>query len=184
MKLWQLADKIEAVIHESVDRETGELSDETFKQLDELDYELDEKIRNCAGYADGCRTEAEGIKQVIRDLQSRARTLENHAQWMEAYIGKHAPKDDRWQIRDPRFIVDWAKSERVETLVDPKDDPELKTIDPRFVRRKTVYSVDKKLAREYLKDGHEFDGLKLTTVKRIRIRRGGRGKKEAAGDEE
>ena len=80
MTLHDIASSIEQTLHDNIDPETGEISDETMAKLDELGLELDDKA---AGYGSAYRSlnaRAKAMKEEAKFFTARAKALENSAE--------------------------------------------------------------------------------------------------------
>ena len=58
MKLWEVHDKIEMILAQCVDKETGEIDNEAAEQLDGLEIERRQLVLDIARYLKGERAEA------------------------------------------------------------------------------------------------------------------------------
>ena len=113
MTLYEIHAEIEEVL-EQVDPETGEITEELSKQLDELNIKLEDKLVNCAAYVKALRYEEKALKEEASLLQQRAKTKANRIRSLMEYIADHfsAGKIDapmarlRWQKNPPSVVVD------------------------------------------------------------------------------
>lgn len=83
MKLWEIGDKMEAIMNATIDRETGEISEEGMAELGAVEMEFQEKCLAVAKYCSGERLEAEAIMVKATELTERANKLLNHANGLE-----------------------------------------------------------------------------------------------------
>lgn len=169
MKLWEINDAIEVILA-STAATGGELTEEQEKQLDELDLNLQEKLLHCALYYQGELAEAKAIEAMGKKLMARAKSHASRAEWLLGYMERHAPKDEKFRIRDARVEVKWGKSERVESVFDDLRAAIVSgEIDPKYVREKIEQSIDKAAAKPVLKAGTPIRGLKLVEHTMLRV---------------
>lgn len=172
MKLWEINDKIEAVLN-STAQVGGELSEVQEKELDELLLSQRDKILACALYMQGEEAEAMAIEVMGKKLMARAKVHRNRAEWLMDYMERHAPPEKEFEIDDPRVKIGWKTTQRVESEVaggESKINPEdLSLYDARFVREKTVYEIDKAKAKPVLKAGQTVRGLILKDHRHLAV---------------
>ncbi len=77
MTLYEINQEIEAVLEE-IDPETGELTDEQFEKLSELQIDRNTKIENYALYIKNINAEYKAVKEERQKLQSRESALANN----------------------------------------------------------------------------------------------------------
>lgn len=173
MKLWEIDQRIEQILHETQD-EMGVLSDQAANELNELGMKQEEKILNCGLVLMGHMTEAKAIKDIAKQMLARAKQHENKAEWLRGYMESHAPSDPKFEIKDPRVVVKWTKSKRVDAeilieSVDGMDSPDFDQIDPRFVKTKTIKTIDKAGARKLMLKGEFITGLVMRESQALKV---------------
>lgn len=159
MTLYELTQAMENFDLE-IDPYTGEILNAD--ELDQLQMEHDEKLKNCVHYYKNMLAEAEAIKAEKLRLADRQRTAEKKAEWIKSYIAmdlngeKFEPKDD------VTVRVGWRKSTAVEC------DDVFKVSDE-YLRYKEP-ELDRKKVKEALKAGEEVAGCYLVTRNNISIK--------------
>lgn len=154
--LFHLDAEIEAVLGATVDRETGEVSEEGLALLESLERERDSKALAVAGYIVGLECEAEAVKAQAKRLAERAARHARHADRLRAYLEGHIPRGTK--LRDATVEIGWRKS----TAVEVDDGATL----PESLQRVTV-TPDKKAIGDALKAGAEVPGCRL--VERVNL---------------
>jgi len=175
MNLFEINDAIERIMAESVDRETGEISEEAAATLDDLEIAKTDKLVNCMLYMKGELAEAAGVKSVIDQLTKRMRVHENRAKWIERWMEKNT--DESVDIKDPRGRIYYKESPGKVELDPPDMQPAyFKTsIDPRFVSERTEVVLDKQAALAELramvkrKEEPKLKGLRLAKPKTFKV---------------
>jgi hypothetical protein len=150
MKLFEIHEKIEAILAEGTDLETGEITEEALEALEELEEAKGEKVLAVAAYLKGERCEAEAIANEAHKLMARAKIHENRAERLIKYIAFCIERGEKFS--DARSEVKWIKSQRLE-IAEGTDLPK------EFMRIKRIVEPDKRRLREALKEGEEIDGV-------------------------
>ena len=159
-QLFQIADAIEQLMAEVIDRETGEITDEGLAKLDALEMERDEKALAIAQYQIGILAEAEMVKKQADRLATRAKVLTNQAGRLKQRLTDWLPVGTK--LRDDVVQIGWRKSTAVD-VVDEMALPEdcWKVRDP---------LIDVEGIKGRIKDGEEIPGAKLVTRHHVSIR--------------
>ena len=85
MKLYEINQEIAKVL-DSIDEETGEITEEQFEQLTELNLQREVKIENTALYIKSLRAEAKAIEDERKKLQDKERAVKNKIISLENYL--------------------------------------------------------------------------------------------------
>lgn len=93
MKLYEINEAIEAC----VDKETGEILDET--ALDALQIERDEKIRNIAAWIVNLEADARAYKDRADQFTARRKAAENKAENLRRYLSNQL-NGEKWKDAD------------------------------------------------------------------------------------
>ena len=143
-----------------IDEETGEITNGA--ELDQLEMERDEKLKNCVYYYKNMMAEAEALKAEKEKLAKRQQTAKKKAESMKEYIAycldgeKFAPKDDA-TVR-----VTYRKSESVECA-------DIYQVPDDYLRYKEP-ELDKTKIKKALKAGEAVEGCTLVEKQNIQIR--------------
>ena len=165
MKLWEVSDKIEVILAECVDRETGEIEPEAEKQLDDLQLERRKLVFEIARYIKGEHAEAFAILNEADKLVKRAKSHRSRAMWLEAYLEKHVHAEEKYE--DPTVKVHWKQSTAVK--LEWPEEMDHAHVDPSYLRVKEIRSVDKAKALKVLREGTRIRGLVLEKRSRLKI---------------
>ena len=85
MKLYEINQEIDEILS-SIDEETGEITEEQFEQLTNLQFAREEKIENTALYIKNLKAEKEIIKKEKDRLADKERATENKIKSVTNYL--------------------------------------------------------------------------------------------------
>lgn len=159
--LFELDAEIEAVLNATVDRETGEVSEEGLALLESLERDRDAKALAVAGYILGLECEAEAVKAQAKRLADRAARHARHADRLRAYLEAHIPRGTK--IKDATCEIGWRKSTAVEV-----DEGAADTLSRDLVR--VAVAPDRKAIGDALKAGAKVPGCRLVERHSVQIR--------------
>jgi len=164
MKLYEISDKIEMILNDGVDMETGEITADAVMALDALEERKEEVALWIGKYAKGLLAEAAAIYFEIEALRVRAKRHENYAARLTTYLAMHVPDEG---YKDAQCVIKWSKSVAVGEL----EPGSLQHIDPTYIKVKevTTRSLDKALALKDLKAEKKIEGLYLDQRKKLKI---------------
>ena len=114
LKLWELSEKLEALLHEAVDPTTGELDESKLEAIDDLEESRSEKILAIAGVIKGEEAEGDAVLDQAKKLEARAKKHFKRAERLRGYIDRNMR--DGEQFTDSRHIVKFRYSEAVKIL--------------------------------------------------------------------
>jgi len=122
LKLYEIADEIELILSRDVDRDTGEITDETLAKLESLEMARDAKALAVAAYLKGELAEAEAVRVEAYKLQKRAEGHANRAKRLVEYLGQNIPSDAA-PIADARSRIAWRTNPPKVVIDDPEAVP-------------------------------------------------------------
>lgn len=160
MKLYEISDKIEAVLIAGTDTETGEITDEALAALDDLEGELEQKALNVGCYIKGEEAEAEAVMAEAKRLQARAQIHKRRAERLLKYLASHV---EGQSFKDARCQIGWRKSKAVEV-------EDVAKLPEEYVRTKLTLEPDKTTLRKILSAGIEVDGAELVERWSLQVR--------------
>ena len=143
-----------------IDDETGEIINAP--ELDQLQMDRDEKLKNCVYYYKNTLAEAEALKAEKQKLGNRQKIAERKAERMKEYLAyclqgeKFAPEDD------VRVRITYRKSEQVEC-------PDWTRVSDEYLRYKEP-ELDKAKIKKAIKAGETVDGCRLVEKQNIQIK--------------
>lgn len=160
MNIYEIDKEIERILSQ-VD-ENGELPDEAFEELTQLNAERETKIENAACMVVNLTAEAKAIREQENALAQRRKSLENRVAGIKRYL-EYAT--DGNSFSSPRVQVKWTKSTAVEI------DPVVFWQNPAdmFIRVKDP-EVDKAAIKQVLKNGGVVPGASLVEHRNIQIK--------------
>lgn len=166
MKLYEINREIEDILENSIDMETGEISEDAIERLNALQMERDAKVENIALWHKDLMAEAKAISDEIKALQERKKSLEKKMDWQESYLTFAL---DGQKYESPKVAITYRKSQAVEIydmdrfIEDHKDDPDV-------VNVKVEWSANKTNIKKMLKEGQEIDGAVLVERQNMQIK--------------
>jgi len=150
--LYEHAHDIEYAMSAAIDRETGELTDESMSEhLDELLALGEDKILAVALYQQGLLREAEMVKVEVARLTLRQKIHERQAAKLLEYLQHHLVTV-AWRKTPPRVEIEIEASEL-----------------PTEFQRISI-SPDKSAIKDALKGGTDVAGCKLVQEERLVIK--------------
>lgn len=161
-KLYELDQRINELIANSIDPETGEVSDGFIEKLDALNMERNEKIdnimclfKNLINDAAGWEAEEKRLSELKKSAKNRAESLKNYlSRYMEAGVEKFTSEHGK---------IGWKKSERV--VVQDVD-----TLPEEFKKVKVEVKADLISLKNALKEDRKIDGVSLEEHQNIQIK--------------
>lgn len=161
-KLYELDQRIDELIANSIDPETGEVSDGFIEKLDALNMERNEKIdnimclyKNLISDAAGWEVEEKRLSELKKSAKNRAESLKNYlSRYMEAGVEKFTSEHGK---------IGWRKSEKV--VVQDVD-----TLPEEFKKVKVEVKADLISLKNALKEDRKIDGVSLEEHQNIQIK--------------
>lgn len=143
-----------------IDEDTGEILNAD--ELDLLQMEHDEKLKNCVWFYKNIKAEADALKAEKQKLADRQKTAERKAEWMKRYIANDLGGKDFKPEDDVTVRVSWRKSKQV-------DCEDVYKVPDDYLRYKEP-ELDKKKVTDALKSGEVVPGCTLVEKQNIQIK--------------
>ena len=163
MRLFEIVDGVGDLLELSVDRETGEISEEGLAALSALEMDLSEKLVNTALYLKGVEAERDAVKKAAQELSDRAKIHTRQADRLRKYLSDNMERVGHEGLSDPRVKLSW----RTSTAVVCDEDARF-FLPVELLAVKT--SPDKKAIGDLLKAGTEVAGCRLETRKNLQVK--------------
>lgn len=166
MNLYEINREIEEILENSIDMETGEISEDAISRLNELQLAKDQKVENVALWYKNLMAESKAIADEIMVLQARKKSLDKRMEWQKEYL-QFALDGNKYE--SPKVAITYRKSQSVEIsdmdsfIEGYKDNPEL-------VNVKVEWSANKTNIKKMLKEGQEIDGAVLVEKQNMQIK--------------
>jgi len=168
MKLYEYKNEIKKLIDESVDPETGELSQEASEQLDLLYSNKLEKISDVVFFIKNEQSFVDAIDVEVKKLNDKKKFVINRVNFLKDYIKRNINEGEK--IDQPSFTISWRKSESVEVDI-IMDLEELHKTSPEIIKQNISYSVDKVKAKEiFKKTGILPEGISIVQKNNLQIK--------------
>lgn len=150
------------VDEEIINYDTGEIT--TINQkLDELEMDLNTKLENVACYIKNLESDIDALKQEEKTLADRRRVKENKLERLKQYLSDNLQVAGMQKFETPKCVLSFRKSEQV-VISEGAEIPE------EFIIRKVTEQPDKKLIKDAIKQGFEFDGISIVENKNLQIK--------------
>lgn len=147
---------------ELVDTSTGEIFN-LKEKLDELEIDLNTKLENVGCYIKNLDSDIEALKNEEKTLAERRRVKENKLERLKQYLSDNLQVAGMQKFESPRCVLSFRKSEQV-VISEGAEIPE------EFIIRKVTEQPDKKLLKDAIKQGFEFDGISIVENKNLQIK--------------
>lgn len=169
-KLYEISEEIERFMIDVVDKETGEIDEESLMSLAALEGEIKEKCLAVAAYMKGVLLEADATEahatemmKVANDHIERGAVFRRQADSLKRYLQRYAPHEN---FEDSRSKLTWRKSTKVEF----QDGKELKDVPVKYRIKKTTWSLDKTNAKAFMATGKKIKGLLLNQYDNLTVK--------------
>lgn len=168
MKLYEYSNEIKKLIDESVNSDTGEISETISQQLDKLYTDKLQKIGDIVLFIKNEDAFVDAIDNEIKKLQEKKKAVKNKTAYLIEYIRRNITEGEK--IEQPNYTISWRKSSSIE-LEDIIDLEEMHERNPELVKKKISFEVDKIRAKEvYKKTGVLPEGLKIIEKNNLQIK--------------
>lgn len=159
MRLYEIDAEIQALL-DTVDPDTGELTEEAAAQIAALSMDRQQKLEYIALDYKNLQAEADAIKQESKALAERHKAAQKRADSKKAYLSYLVQGD---ALDTPRVAISFRKSEPV------KIDDESQ-IPKRYIRT-TISTVPDLIAiKEAIKSGQTVPGARIEERSNIQIK--------------
>ena len=162
MTLYEINAQLEELLENSVDPETGEISEDFEEQLDKLLLDRENKLENiCLAYKN-CLSDAEALKAEKLAFEKRQKIANNKAERLKNYIQYVLAGE---KFKTTKVAVSYRKTESTE--IDP--DVFFSCADnARYFRIKE--EADKKAIADAIKAGETIEGAELISKQSMTIK--------------
>jgi hypothetical protein len=150
MKLYEINEKLNSILENMCDMETGEIDPVMVDELACIQIDRNTKILDTACYIRGLEAEAEAVAAEAKKLQARKKSLENKADWVHGYLVREMQPEEK--LKDSRVSLSWRHSKYVEITCEQSVPNSFKVV-------KT--EVSKALLSDALKAGGVIEGAEL-----------------------
>jgi len=147
---------------EVIDKSTGEII-RACDLIDQLEMDLNTKLENVGCYIKNLDSDIEALKNEEKTLADRRRVKENQLERLKKYLADNLQVAGMQKFESPRCVLSFRKSEQV-VISEGADIPE------EFIIRKVTEQPDKKLLKDAIKQGFEFDGISIVENKNLQIK--------------
>lgn len=163
--LYEINRKIEEILdrlYETVDEETGEVSEDILFELTDLQEERKTKLDNIGAYIKNLEAEAKAIKEEIANLKKRMDAKTRKAERLRQYVTQDLLSHDEKKMETSRIKYSFLPSTQVkvdETVIPKK-----------YIIKKIETRVDIAGIKKLLKEGHKIRGAELVENQNLQIK--------------
>lgn len=163
--LYEINRKIEEILdrlYETVDDETGEVSEDILFELTDLQEERKTKLDNIGAYIKNLEAEAKAIKDEIANLKKRMDAKTRKADRLRQYVAQDLLAHDEKKMETSRIKYSFLPSTqvKVDEAVIPK----------KYIIKKIETRVDIAGIKKLLKEGHKIRGAELVENQNLQIK--------------
>lgn len=109
MNLYEIKKELEEAILNSVDMETGEITNPEL--LDSLNMALNEKRENIALYIKNLVADSKAIDEEIKNLTARKKSINNKVDWLKSYLANDSQGN---KFETAKVVVSFRKSNSID----------------------------------------------------------------------
>ena len=158
MKLYEINNEITRIL-DSIDDETGEITDSQFEQLSTLSIQREDKIENTALYIKTLKAEAEMIATERKRLQDKEQAANNRVKSLSNYLEAMLNGE---KYKSPLNTIYYGTSSAV------------RVIDERQIPREYIIEqeprIDRRGIQQAIKNGEQIAGVELEEKKYMVVR--------------
>lgn len=164
MKLYEIDSQITDLIEDAIDPETGEINEEAYTKLEQLQMERDKKVENIVLWIKDLNAEALAIKAEKNALAQRQAQAEKKAESLKKYL-TYALNGQKFKTA--RCAVSYRKSEALEIRNEEQVLHYFGAFDDRDQFIKVEESVRKDAVKDYMKEHGPVAGAEI--VERVSV---------------
>lgn len=161
-KLYELDQRINELITNSIDTETGEVSDGFIEKLDALNMERNQKIDNIMCLIKNLDSETTAFDNEVKRLAELKKSAKSRAESLKAYLTNYMEAGVE-KFTSPHGKIGWRKSEKV--IVQDVD-----ALPEEFKKVKVDITADLVSLKKALKEDRKIDGVSLEEHQNIQIK--------------
>lgn len=165
MTLYEIDNRLEELLEEIIDPETGEITDTS--ELDALNLEREIKVENTACYIKNLRALESGIDAEIKALQARKKRIANRHRKLSDYLQEHLCGQ---RFESARCCITFRKSHPVEVADEAAAISWLENEGHGDCLRCKAPEISKSNLKMLLELGVEVPGCRLVTRQNMQIK--------------
>ena len=163
MKLYEIDAEIASLLNQiDVADENGEVNEDVFVRLLELNEARNNKLENIGVYIKNLRSDVKALKEEEVNLKARRTVIENKADRIEAFLLEQMKQEEK-PIESSRVRISIRHSKKVE-VIDAEKVPE------EYIKTKITQDVDKVEAARAFRDGKEIAGLAFVESESLQVK--------------
>lgn len=151
-------------VFESIDSETGEITDQIdFTVIDQLKEDREKKLEGIGCYIKNLTAETDAIKSEIAALSKRASNKKRKIEHLKAYVTESLNLAGQNKFETAKVAYSFRKSKSVNVM-------DLDKIPDEYVRLKTEKSPDKTAIKRAIISGETIPGASIETSMNLQVR--------------
>ena len=152
MKLYEINFELEKLLEEAVDFDTGEISEEFIKEIDELELKKDDKILSTGKYIKSLIAFVDTLKNEKKRIDGLMKSTNKKINGLDQYLRLFVKQGDKYQ--DGQCVISTRKTSSV--FIDNAD-----LISDTFKTTTTTTSISKSDIAKAIKDGKDVIGAEI-----------------------
>lgn len=166
MNLYKIDAAISAAIEamfDSMDEETGEVSEGSVAAFEELKESRTHKLEAIGIYIKNLTADVEALKTERDKLNNRIIAKENKIERLKEYVAESLKKSNDDKFETARVVYSFRRSEKLE-IVDTKKIPQ------QYFKTRIDTTPDKTAIKKAIKNGEQIDGAKIVINQNLQIK--------------
>lgn len=166
MTLYEINRQIEDILNqmfETADEETGEVSEDALKQLEELKTAREEKLDNIGAFIKNLEAESEAIRKEMDALKKRLTAKTKKIERLKNYVAMDLLSHEEKKFESARVAYSFRKSVRVEITDESK-------LPKKYFIKTFEYKPNKTEIGKILAEGHKIRGAELVEKQNLQIK--------------
>ena len=158
MKFYEINQEMQNCL---VTDENGEISEDSFNRLEELQMQEDEKLENLGVWYKTLMAESKAIKEERDSLYERQKAKEKKAEGIKAFLDYYLHSKGKSKFETAKLVLTFRKSTALEILNEDK-------VPEQFWKIKK--EISKSDIKDAIKNGASFDFATIVEKENIQIK--------------
>lgn len=151
-------------VFESIDSETGEITDQIdFTVIDQLKEDRNKKLEGIGCYIKNLTAETDAIKSEIAALSKRVSAKNRKIEHLKAYVSDSLNLSGQNKFETAKVAYSFRKSKSVNVI-------DLDKVPDEYIKIKTEKSPDKTAIKRAIKSGETVPGATIETSFNLQVR--------------
>lgn len=162
MKLYEIDQNLRSLWSKIADQD-GEITEEDWQALNELELARDEKIKGYGVIIREMQADIDDCKANIDRLNEIHSKLKNRQEWLKTRLVEFMQNNNMPKYESLEVNISFRKS-------NPLHDGDMKDLPSEFIKTTIKEEPDKEAIKKYIKDGGEIEGWYIEEKQNIQIK--------------